>query len=738
MNGVTGHVRTQRLVQRQTQTRIGTRIATALTRSNGQLTNPFGENLAFFGILTLFAVLDVRPLRMTCHFPLQILFETPSPFAPNTGQKASLNKGNTGRIDDTPCPASLGFWLLAQTDVQLAQRFGIDNARCLGHDISRTLGFREGDDFTNRLRAGHQHDQTVQTERQTAVRWRAVFQRIKQEAKLLLLLVFGNAQQTEHRLLHFLTMDTDRTATQFGAVEHHVVGTGKRRGRVGFQLFGRALGCREGVVQRREAAVVVFFEHREVDDPHRCPFAGVQLEVVTDLDTQRAEGFADDLEFVRTEENDIAIDRANAIKDDVQVFFRDELDDRRLQAFRPLRALVDLDVGQTFGAVDADELGVIVDLAACHAGSARYTQCGNTPFRIVGRTAEHLEFHSVELIGDVYQFQRVAQVRLVGTVATHGLFEGHVREITELQVQNFLEQLANHLLGQTNDVFLVEEAGLDVDLGEFRLTVSTQVFVAEALGDLVVAVEAGHHQQLLEQLRRLRQGEEAARVCAAWNQVVASTFRRGASQDRRLDIEEAVFIQITTDAGGDTRTQTQLFSHFRTTQIDEAITQARFFADIGVFVQRKRRSFGLVQYFELVAQHLDGTGCHVGVDGTGRTGADLADDLDHVLAAHAVSGSETVCTIGVEHYLSHAFTVADIEEDNAPVVTTTVDPSAKGNFLAFQTLVQLAAIMAAHHDGVFTSRNSNSVALSLLACARWHKAPAQGSSQPWPMQSHAR
>ncbi len=88
-----------------------------------------------------------------------------------------------------------------------------------------------------------------------------------------------------------------------------------------------------------------------------------------------------------------------------------------------------------------------------------------------------------------------------------------MREITELRVQNFLEQLTNHLLGQTDDVLFVEEAGFDVDLGEFRLTVSTQVFVAEAFGDLVVTVEASHHQQLLEQLRRLRQGEEAARVC---------------------------------------------------------------------------------------------------------------------------------------------------------------------------------------------------------------------------------
>ncbi|RMR55269.1 hypothetical protein ALP83_05645 [Pseudomonas syringae pv. actinidiae] len=628
-------------------------------------------------------------------------------------------------MDDTPCPASLGLWLLAQTDMQLAQRFGIDNARRLGHDVGGALGFRERNHFTNRLRAGHQHHQTVQTKRQTTVRRSAVFQGVEQEAELLLLLVFGDTQQTEDRLLHFLAVDTNRTAAQLGTVKHHVVGTRQRRRRIGFQLFGRALGCREGMVQCGEAAVVVFFEHREVDDPHRCPLARVQLEVVTDLDAQRAKSFADDLELVRAEENDIAIDRTHAIKDDVQVVFRDELDDRRLQAFRPLRALVDLDVGQALGTIDADEFGVVVDLAARHAGSARHTQCGNTPFGVVGRTAEHLELDAGELIGNIHQFQRVTQVWLVGAVAAHGFFEGHVREITELQVQDFLEQLTNHLLGQTDDVLFIEETGLDVDLSEFRLTVGTQVFVAEALGDLIVAVKASHHQQLLEQLRRLRKSEKAARVCATWHQIVASTFRCGAGQDRRLDVEKAVVIQIAADAGGDARTQTQLLGHFRTAQVDKAITQACFFADVGIFIQWEWRSLGLVQHFEFVTQNLDGTRRHVRVHGTCRTSTNLAHDLDHVLATHAVSGGEAVGTIRVEHDLGHAFTVADIEEDNASVVTTTVDPSAKGNFLAFQTLVQLAAIMAAHHDGVFTSRNSNSVALSLLACAQWYTAPAQ-------------
>jgi hypothetical protein len=35
-----------------------------------------------------------------------------------------------------------------------------------------------------------------------------------------------------------------------------------------------------------------------------------------------------------------------------------------------------------------------------------------------------------------------------------------------------------------------------------------------------------------------------------------------------------------------------------------------------------------------------------------------------------------------------------------------VNPSAKGDFLTFQGLVQLAAIVAAHHDSGFASRNS--------------------------------
>lgn len=197
---------------------------------------------------------------------------------------------------------------------------------------------------------------------------------------------------------------------------------------------------------------------------------------------------------------------------------------------------------------------------------------------------EDLELHFLQLVGDVHQLQRDAQVGLVRTVAAHGLFERHVRELVELDIQHFLEQLAHHLLGDADDVALVEEAGLDVDLGEFRLAVGTQVLVTEALGDLVVAIEAGDHQQLLEQLWRLRQGEEVARVGTARHQVIARAFRRRPAEDRGLDVEEAVVVQVAANAAGDARTQLQLGGHLRTTQVDEAVAQAGFLAHIGIFI----------------------------------------------------------------------------------------------------------------------------------------------------------
>ena len=54
----------------------------------------------------------------------------------------------------------------------------------------------------------------------------------------------------------------------------------------------------------------------------------------------------------------------------------------------------------------------------------------------------------------------------------------------------------------------IDERHFQVQLRELRLAVGPQVLVAEAAGDLHVAVVAGDHQDLLVKLRRLRQGVE--------------------------------------------------------------------------------------------------------------------------------------------------------------------------------------------------------------------------------------
>ena len=94
----------------------------------------------------------------------------------------------------------------------------------------------------------------------------------------------------------------------------------------------------------------------------------------------------------------------------------------------------------------------------------------------------------------------------------------------------------------------MRERDLEVDLRELRLAIGAQVLVAEALDDLEVAIESGDHQDLLEDLRRLRQREELAGMHAARHEIVARPFGRRLGQNRRLDLEEALLVEVPADS----------------------------------------------------------------------------------------------------------------------------------------------------------------------------------------------
>ena len=157
------------------------------------------------------------------------------------------------------------------------------------------------------------------------------------------------------------------------------------------------------------------------------------------------------------------------------------------------------------------------------------------------------------------------------------------------------------LLGQRDDVVLVDEAHLDVELGELGLPVGAEVLVAVAAGDLVVALHAGDHQQLLEQLRALRQGVPAAGLEPRRHQEVAGALRGRAGQRRGLDLDEVVGVQHVAGGLVDLAAQPQRGGRAGPAQVEVAVLEPRLLADLDVLVDRERQRRGR-------AQHLDAVG----------------------------------------------------------------------------------------------------------------------------------
>ncbi|CAM2152284.1 conserved hypothetical protein [Paraburkholderia tropica] len=608
---------------------------------------------------------------------------------------------------DTDCRLLRRLLLgLTQTDVQFLELTLVDRARRLREQTLRALRLRERDHVADRVGAGHHRDDAVQTERDTAVRRRAVLQRVQQEAELRTRFFRTDLQRAEHLALHVFLIDTDRTAADFPAIQHHVVSLREAAARVRFQIFQvLVLRARERVMRGHVAVFfLVVLEHREVDHPQRLPAlldqtVGLAEFRMADLQTQRAQAVVHDLRAVCCEEDDVAVLCAGALQDGGDRRVVQVLDDRALQTVTALRDFVDLDPGQTLRAVDAHEFRVAVDVATRKFSALRHAQCGHAAVLAVGRRAEHLEVHVLHGVRQFREFELHAQVGLVRTEAAHGFRVRHDRELrVEFDADRFLEHVTRHIFEQVTDFLLAEERRFAVDLREFRLTVCAQIFVAEALDDLVVAIEVRDHQHLLEELRRLRQREELTRVHARRHEVVARAFRRALREHRRFDVDEAERVEILAHGHRHAVTQTQVVLHLRTAQVEHAMREARGFREV-VVVELERRRDRRVQHHDFVAQHFDLAAREVGVDRAFRTIADQTLDLHAELVAHAFGDLEHLGAIRVADDLNEAFAVAQVDEDNAAVVAAALHPSAQRNSLAQQLFGHQTAVFRSHrHD----------------------------------------
>jgi hypothetical protein len=359
------------------------------------------------------------------------------------------------------------------------------------------------------------------------------------------------------------------------------------------------------------------------------------------------------------------------------------------------------EVASPFPPIFAQARPLAPNFAACAAYSSICLR-GDAAAGLSGRAGEHGEAAVLHQVRHVHQLQRDAQVRLVRAIAAHGLGIGHARErIGQFHAGDLAEHVADHRLDRVLHVALGHPGELHVELGELELAVGAQRLVAEAARDLVVAVEARHHQDLLEQLRRLRQGVELAGVHARRDQEVARALGRGLGQDRGLDVLEAARIQPAAQRRDQLRAGAHLALHVRASQVEVAVPEADVLARVLVVVERQR--IGLVQHLDALGHHFHLAGADPGVDR--MAAAHGAGDAQAVLVAHLFGRGQDLGVAGrvrgLGHHLDDALMVAQVDEADPAEVAGDVGPAAQGHGLPDQRLVDQATEMATH-----ASRNS--------------------------------
>ena len=127
-------------------------------------------------------------------------------------------------------------------------------------------------------------------------------------------------------------------------------------------------------------------------------------------------------------------------------------------------------------------------------------------------------------------------------------------------------------------------------------------------------------------------------------------------------------------------------------QVEVAVLEPDLLPHVDVVVDRERQRRGRVQHLDLVGDDLDLAGGQVGVRVALGTGADLAGDLDAVLAAQAVRHG-----LVADDDLDQAAGLAQVEEGHAPVIAASGHPPGEGDGLADVLGAQGAGVMGADH-----------------------------------------
>ena len=299
---------------------------------------------------------------------------------------------------------------------------------------------------------------------------------------------------------------------------------------------------------------------------------------------------------------------------------------------------------------------------------------------------------SVERLGQVDELEAEAEVGLVRAVAVAGLGPRHALNRRRALPRRRLGGVEHGGGDVGHDVVLGGEGALHIELHELELAVGPEVLVAQAAGDLEVAVEAAHHEELLGQLRALRERVELAVVEPRRDRELPRPLGGGRPQQRRLDFGEALAVHGRREGGVDPGPEAQVALHARPPEVDVAVLQPDGLVGLVAVVDGERRRLGLVEDLDGAVADLDLARADAGVDGAFGPGADGAGDGDDPLGAH-VGGV-------VDDALNDAGVVPQVHEgEMLAVLPAPGHPAADGHGLAHVGRAQDAAEVGAQRRG---------------------------------------
>ncbi len=228
------------------------------------------------------------------------------------------------------------------------------------------------------------------------------------------------------------------------------------------------------------------------------------------------------------------------------------------------------------------------------------------------------------------------------------------------------------------------------------------VLVAEAADDLEVAVEARNHQELLHDLRGLREGVELTGLEPTGNEEVAGSFGGRLREHRRLDFEKILFAE--NPAGGlvEIVADAQVSLQRRPAEIVNPISHPGRLIDAGIVLQRKRRRCRAIEEAHLLGDNFDLARGHLGVDGVRSPPLNGPTREDHILGADLAGPFVALGRLfGAEHDLNDALVVAEVDEDHAAVVAPALHPARDDDLAthigSVHSAARVAAAQAPHH-----------------------------------------